>query len=187
MFSRPLSISFLLLLWNDNLLCYVYHPRIRIGNNFRRVCVSVQAITFEPSQPGLHFQYRNTHWPGVGQVWVSRSLDQGQIKKNYFTYSLLLYTCILLKFTWRSTQPEGQGYSISRSNEGTPIFCLLQMHLLSLCYTDGMPSTEKYSCYLIYFLQSLKHFKIHIMISINISNHKPFSNVNVHHFWANFS
>ena len=116
-----------------------YHPHMRIGNNFSRVClsvclyvcvsvcVSVQTITFELLKLGTSFlAYRYI-------LIISRSnlsikvMGQGQGQmKNLDILLLLLYACLPLELTKRSRSSEGQGqgFTVSRLNERKSIFCL---------------------------------------------------------------
>ena len=75
-----------------NTCLYYYHPRMRVGNVFGHVCLSVQAITFEPLDIETSFWYAGTSWPYLGQVWISRSLGlgQGHMRKMIV---LLISTC----------------------------------------------------------------------------------------------
>ena len=49
-----------------------YHPRMRVGNVFSHVCLSVclsvQAITFELYYIDISFWYASTYLPYLGQV-----------------------------------------------------------------------------------------------------------------------
>ena len=41
--------------YNRQTKCYIYNPHMRTGNNFIRVCLSAQVVTFEPLQLGISF------------------------------------------------------------------------------------------------------------------------------------
>ena len=88
------------------------------------VCPSVQTITFETaSHRNFIFGIGGTSWPYLGQVWVSRSLGQGQghVQKNDY---LLISTCYSFVCTFKAIKKvkviyQGQGHtSRSRSNQG---------------------------------------------------------------------
>ena len=83
------------------LLSNIYHHHMWVGNVFSDVCVSVcvpmflsvQAITFEPLDVETSFfWYTDTSWTYLGQVWVSRSLGQGQCHMRKMII-LLISTC----------------------------------------------------------------------------------------------
>ena len=67
--------------------CGFYHPRKRIGNNFIRVCpsvcVSVQAITFEPLQLETSFSVHTCTFTISRSVSSTKAIDedQGQVNK----------------------------------------------------------------------------------------------------------
>ena len=99
-----------------------YRPHMRVGNVFGRVSVSVcvsvylsvQAITFEPLDIETSFLVCRYILTYLGQVWVSRSLDQGQghIRKNdSFTDFNFLILCMWLQvFNKVKVTHQGEGH-----------------------------------------------------------------------------
>ena len=119
------------------LLGHYYHPCMQVGNVFGHVyvcvCVSVCLSVCVSVCSGYNFWtawhrnfifwYAGTSWPYLGQVWVSRSLDQGQghmRKKDCFTYFNFLILCMWLQVIKRfKVTHQGQ----SKISPSLPTIC----------------------------------------------------------------
>ena len=126
-----------------------YHPRMRVGNGFGHVCLSVflsvclsmflsvQDITFEPLDIETSFLVCRYILTYLGQVSVSRSLGQGQghMRKNdNFTYFNLLILSMWPKVINKvkvTHQGEGHFKVKVKISSSLPTFCKI---LLILTY-----------------------------------------------------
>ena len=97
------------------------------------ICLSVQAVTFELLGLGASFLV-------YGYILIiSRSSlsikvigSRSNEKLTYFNLPVL-YAWRPLKLTKRSRSSEGQGYTVSRSNEMKSVFCLFVNVFCDLC------------------------------------------------------
>ena len=109
------------------------------------VCLSAQAIIFELLHIRTSFWHRGMSWPYLGQVWVSRSLGQGQVKKKD---CLLILTCYSFVCGYRSLirsrshiKVKVKSWTFLRRDAFTQVVCIWIKCVLvwhsSRCYVIG--------------------------------------------------
>ena len=106
------------------------------------VCLSVRAITFEPVDIETSFWYGVTSWPYLGQVWVSRSLGQGQGHLMEMLISLPGHKFNLFWLVW------GQGHKLGQGHLKVEVIAKSNCKCLTFYrQAGGGPSTERHSCW----------------------------------------